>query len=467
MATFVNQGDFAMHTTFSGDTDPGNRCNYGDTELKGFLNQDVWNAFPFDGGIAYSLFDGHGKIDSNCSNRDSGGLAAKTAELSFKHFICSTNIADIRNDTNNVLNSMFESAHQKVRIALQDLCIKNGFESKIEDGIVYYKSYGIWKICRGGTTASVVLLFDDMTMITANVGDSTCIITGLDVSNSLVSSNWTVEFGGKCTSITSDPSPDNPRFRAAILENGGKIVYQYPRRRFDQCPDVFDENGEVTNKIYSCKNVSGQSACIVCTPSKVSYSTALAMTTAIGDFSLEKYGVSHSPDWAVFDLNDACSHSGETNINATICLASDGVWDNYVMEHSTEHPCFAEKIEEAESKLSDIDDQVNFLMKDNEKEGKKNFGKSRDNATLLMVKVEVTPREEEEVQPDDEEVTVQQMARRSQRRNSRQKKSSKKVNQPSGKKRKNRENNSKSRKKTKNSQPLRHKRQGYGNFKKR
>ena len=86
------------------------------------------------------------------------------------------------------------------------------------------------------------------------------------------------------------------------------------------------ENGLTKNKTgFYHKNVRKEFACLI---KDSDTGSMLAMTRAIGDFSLQAKGLSYHPDVAVYNLTKI----RETIPSVRLMICSDGIWDCWKYE---------------------------------------------------------------------------------------------------------------------------------------
>ena len=136
------------------------------------------------------------------------------------------------------------------------------------------------------------------------------------------------------------------------------------------------------------KNVRNEYGIIARTPLSEPNRIGLAMTRSLGDFKLNCFGISHLPEVRCIKLCDIMS-SHSSLMPLCIVLATDGVWDNWKFEDVRDFVM-------NESYLKDLTENSNSaqlitesFIEINDTYGEKNFGKSRDNATCILIYISV------------------------------------------------------------------------------
>ena len=229
--------------------------------------------------------------------------------------------------------------------------------------------------------------------------------------------------------ITSDHSPENlaefHRLREFKQRDGDPqqpallVVYDYPATDKIHCPPVFEVLADGTPRIAGrpkyYKNVRKEWASLVSTPHTARFQDALAFTRSLGDLHLSTYGVTNMPEVQKIELNkvyaamDAYAATADTTNAATasemeiessssgkceasvpppmlcVVLATDGVWDNWEYADVTKFVLDGTCIK-AVSDCADGAQRVALsLMQRNAHYAKKNFGRSADNATGIVM----------------------------------------------------------------------------------
>ena len=202
------------------------------------------------------------------------------------------------------------------------------------------------------------------------------------------------------------------------------------------CPAIFAVDGcsgaaSKTERGAYYKNVRCEWATLVATPPHAPYQDALAFTRSLGDFHLQTYGVSHTPEIWWMDIASygqaATGSSGGVGRSSTsgsdcggvgmdldataaaappaptttggrgshratplvpyplaLVLASDGIWDNFKLEEVAgfvlQPALLAEVVRQDDAQVA-----ANALMAANLERAAHNFGSSADNMTCIVM----------------------------------------------------------------------------------
>jgi len=239
--------------------------------------------------------------------------------------------------------------------------------------------------------------------------------------------------------ITTEHSPESPaefyRLRDFKQRDGDPqqpallVVYDSPSVDKIHCQPVFELSADgiprVTNKGKYYKNVRKEWASLVSTPHNARFQDALAFTRSLGDFHLSTFGVSNLPEvqkieldrvWAAMDAyvaptvdvapasdgtpaSDATT-TATTTANPTttadgaptidepmlcVVLATDGVWDNWVYADVTRFVLDPTCLKAVKDGTDGAQRVALSFMQRNGHYSKKNFGRSADNATAIIV----------------------------------------------------------------------------------
>lgn len=142
-----------------------------------------------------------------------------------------------------------------------------------------------------------------------------------------------------------------------------------------------DDNYHITGKGNYVKNVRNEFGSIVSAPKSSLFDSSLSMTRSLGDFYLQKYGVSYIPSIKYVNL----SKIFEESPIFSLLIASDGVWDNWTYETISKFILNEDHLNRINNG-EDISQEVcNSLIAKNNELGRKHFGISRDNATAILV----------------------------------------------------------------------------------
>lgn len=242
--------------------------------------------------------------------------------------------------------------------------------------------------------------------------------------------------------ITNDHSPENikefHRLRDFKQRDGDPqqpallVVYDYPATDKIHCPPVFEVLADGTHRIAGrpkyYKNVRKEWASLVNTPHTARFQDALAFTRSLGDLHLSTYGVTHMPEVQKIELDKvyaamdayaatantttATTATADTTTAATesemeiesssssssgkcgasvpppmlcVVLATDGVWDNWEYADVTKFVLDGTCIKAVSDGADGAQRVALSLMQRNAHYAKKNFGRSADNATGIVM----------------------------------------------------------------------------------
>ena len=301
-------------------------------------NQDVFFVCEAaeTGTTAMGIFDGHGTL---------GQLAAVTASESVKNSINTSGFREaFAENSKNVFKTMFHMAHE----AIQSVFVNKYDETRVKFGVPQYKSDGFWMPISGGTTASVVVIIDGR-IHAAHVGDSTIVLRQADTSTVVLGEEHSV---GSMT--------EYQRMRKVSTD----VRFEYDNTKGANT-NVFylDSLGTVqkNEKGFYYKNIHEEFADLVSADGM-----SLAFTRTLGDFTLQKHGVSHEPSYTSVDV-------GPTG-PILVIAASDGVWDHWTAE-------------ECASRVHEVG--VEAFMVENDNKGKELFRETRDNASIVACTITI------------------------------------------------------------------------------
>lgn len=306
-----------------------------DSKIGGsYINQDTYFIQSQEGIQVLGVFDGHGLHGKKAANDTKNKIKV--------FFEKATNIKEWSKEQHiTKMTELFNTIHTEM---------KKEFEDKNYD--------------TGGTTATIVVVIhnDDGShdIVTSNVGDSTAMIFTEDSKYEFLSENHNPDSKEEFKRIRDLDSKKYP----------SKLELVYETQRGDQ--KIFDNDGNKISKFLSDPWGNGL------TPINIRYETAtravggdeirIAMTRSIGDFYGEKYGLSHTP---AVTFKKAAK-------NSIICVASDGLWDNWKYEDFSSYLTKLKKDNSVESVLSET-------MTETMKRGTSNFGKKNvDDTTCAL-----------------------------------------------------------------------------------
>jgi serine/threonine protein phosphatase PrpC len=312
----------------------------------------------------FGIADGHGPT---------GKIASSSSKKTIEEFVLA-NIEELSANPVSFLEKCFEQVQENVRRAIvEDAEKKDPKPEEVvvnSDGAVLMRRYEFQALSNinGGTMLSVAILMRGVLYV-ANVGDCDgilCAKTPILKQTSLKYEKdagqikhvgYTDETLTTAIVLTRDHSPDNvdeyKRIRESVKDPKLLFVYDEQGREKAMCEPIFEDgaDGPVvrTDVPFYHKNVSKQRATYIATPSDAQYRDALASTRSIGDFNLNKYGLSAKPEIQSIDLNTifesmvqeaivqeaSVQEAQSTTEPKTLCLVfgSDGVWDNWIVDH--------------------------------------------------------------------------------------------------------------------------------------
>jgi len=330
----------------------------------------------------FGVADGHGPT---------GKIASSASKKNIEEFVFA-NMDELSANPVTFLEKCFEHVQEKVRDAIvADAEQKEPKPEEVvvnSDGAILTRRYEFQSLSNinGGTMLSIAILKRGVLYI-ANVGDCDGILcantpilkqTSLKYEKDAAYVRHVVYTDETLTSaivLTRDHSPDNveeyKRIRESVKDPKLLFVYDEQGREKALCEPVFEDgpDGPVVRPDvpFYYKNVSKDKGTYISTPGDAQYRDALASTRSIGDFNLNKYGLSAKPEIQSIDLNLIFEGVGEaseapvgeapvgeapvgeapvgeapvgeaiqTNQDPkTLCIVfgSDGVWDNWIVDH--------------------------------------------------------------------------------------------------------------------------------------
>jgi serine/threonine protein phosphatase PrpC len=262
-------------------------------------NQD--RAFVDPAGRRIGVFDGHG---------DLGDVAAQVAADTF------------------AAGGTFADAETAIHVALRNTMEKRGATLMEEDGAIaspgprlqaLYRrgSYGgRGAIIRGGTTASILTIAEDGALTVVNVGDSDVVV-----------------FDGPAdpgTSLTADHSCTNMAewTRVHATHPTSRFKFNNPFASTERPVWLPKEDSWILNPAggYHYSDVRNSWAAYFTAPDG---SESLAMTRALGDFHMKRYGLSATPSV------QTAPPPAHGTVRAVV-IGSDGLWDSLQFEEARE-----------------------------------------------------------------------------------------------------------------------------------
>ena len=364
----------------------------GSTDIGGgYENQDKYSILYFElNGHSIRILiilDGHGQ---------NGEFVAEIAKRFLEKYF-SENILLLLENTPECLNIAYSLTNDEIRNALKEKSIKENKNVQEVDGYLTsgYNSYSN-SLISGGTTCTIVVIIDNIHMYVSNVGDSDAIIFTTSNSSSKVINdvkddaiNFQIiqnENVSNIHIITGNHSAENINEFIRVTENcKDPLRFEYDKLHSKDYSDIYeknvdDDNYHITRKGNYVKNVRNEFGSIVSAPKSSLFDSSLSMTRSLGDFYLQKYGISFIPAIKYVNLSEIFEESPIFSL----LIASDGIWDNWNYETISNfilNEDYLNRINNDE----DISQEVcNSLIVKNDELGRKHFGTSRDNATAIL-----------------------------------------------------------------------------------
>ncbi len=239
-------------------------------------------------------------------------------------------------------------------------------------------------VCGGSTlTVTIVstLIDGSRIVLCANVGDSDTIIVQNTEESALTFEHLTV-----------DHSPDNHSEFERLKNLDPTIFPKKLSLEYEMKPGYIlskDEDIRIFNEDGSTKPVSSGAYHTTVRKDFSMYAKNnhddinIAMTRAIGDFVIHKYGMTHLPSVKIHKVN--------TTQDFLIISASDGIWDCVIYEEYVEfvNQQLSSNLQmnaSVHSKLADAESLANLLCTEAVKIGTSIFGKNGyDDTTILII----------------------------------------------------------------------------------
>lgn len=330
------------------------------------------------------ILDGHGQ---------NGEFVAEIAKIFLEKYF-SEKLLLLLENSSECLNIAYALTNNEIRNALQEKSIKEYKNVQEVDGYLTsgYNSYSN-SLISGGTTCTIAVIIDNIHMYVSNVGDSDAILfTTSNISSKVISDvkddaiNFQNENVSNIHIITGNHSAENINEFIRVTKNFREpVIFKYDKLPSQDYSDIYeknvdDDNYHITGKYNYVKNIRKEHATVVSSPEGSPYVTSLAMTRSLGNFYLQKYGVSPIPTIKYVNVSDIFKESPIFSL----LIASDGVWDNWSYETISKFILNEDYL----SKINDVDishEVCNSLIAENDKLGRKHFDTSRDNATAIVV----------------------------------------------------------------------------------
>lgn len=373
---------------------------------------DMWSTADGDMTV-FAVFDGHGK--------ELGHLASEAARRAFREFLCSRRrIQELREDPQAVFNQAYLRANDAIREAFVDACRANGDDICVEaDGVPVRLLKSDRRDCvRGGTTATLAVVLDGTYLLVANVGNSGALLCGTDSAKIVHNLGFwperercadTLTLAGlparDCSAdgtllLSRYHSPRDPleyermqRFMSIETDSGQRVPamrFLFPQLDGGLARDIFDVSSGAPvvdmSRASWRKNVRDDVAAIVATPEDSEHADMLAFTRSLGDFNLQRFGLSAWPDvsWVHLGRQRARGGSGGA-AGAAFCLvlATDGMWDSWHYEDVSRWALDRARVAQAQSGLH-VGHSAE-LVEESKKKGVELFGAAHaDDVTCVM-----------------------------------------------------------------------------------
>jgi serine/threonine protein phosphatase PrpC len=365
----------------------------GSTDIGGGSdNQDQYSIlyFEFNGHSIRILIilDGHGGKN--------GRFVAEIAKTFLEKYF-SENLLLLLENTPECLNIVYTLINEEIRKSLKEKTLKENRIVEEVDGYLTsgYNSYS-HSLISGGTTCTIAVIIDNIHMYVSNVGDSDAILfTTSNISSKVITDvkddaiNFQIVQNENISNVhvcTGNHSAENIHEFDRVRKNFTPyLIFEYdkyyPKGYFDIYEkNVDDDNYHITGKGNYVKNTRNEYGSIVSAPKSAPFDSSLSMTRSLGDFYLQKYGVTFIPSIKYINLNEIFE---ELPI-ISLLIASDGVWDNWTYEDISKFILNEDYLNRINNN-EDISQEVcNSLIAKNDELGRKHFGTSRDNATAIL-----------------------------------------------------------------------------------
>jgi serine/threonine protein phosphatase PrpC len=327
----------------------------------------------------------HGVFDGNGSN---GNIVATTAnEFAISYF--TENEKELELNSKEIMTKFCDLCNEKIRITL----LEKVHGSYLEKDFLRNKN---GTILHGGTTCTIIAIVKGI-LHSICLGDST---SSLHIKNSKISKDLCIKcidtFNDEEISlkesdiinenmliISGDQSPEDESEYERTKLFGGKHLYEL--RSFGQ-KAIFNIDGtknQITNEESDCTTVRGDFPSILESPDK---KFVLALTRALGDFYMCQYGLTWKPIYRSINLLEFVKEDSQL----CIVTASDGVWDNWKYEDVHDFIMHESCINSMMSSESGAQNVAKAFIERNDVYAMRNFGKDRDNATVVLTFIKVT-----------------------------------------------------------------------------
>jgi hypothetical protein len=323
--------------------------------------------------VVQGVFDGHGT---------NGKLIAYTANT-FAISFFSEQKTELKSHPKKTLTQFCDLCNNKIRKVLLEEIIG----SYIDKDFLRNKN---GTILQGGTTCTIIAIIDHF-IHTICLGDSSAT---LHTQNGKITPDMFIEcidtfndqvmpkkdsdiITNNMVMISGDSSADDEHEYQRTKDTGGQLFYKFNRC---QAKPIFDKDGlkiPINISEISYCTVRGDFPSIISSPDR---DYELAVTRSFGDFYLCQYGLTWKPIYRVINiesliLDDSC---------ICVLVASDGVWDNWLYADVHDFIMHESCISSMMSSDSGSENVAKSFIQRNDIYAKSNFGKDRDNATVVL-----------------------------------------------------------------------------------
>ena len=350
------------------------------TDIGGYNeNQDKSFSIKLDNNIiVQGIFDGHGT---------NGNLVADTANIfAITYFTEQQN--ELKLNPKNILTQFCDLCNHKIR----ETILEKIEGSYVDKDFIRNKNGAI---LHGGTTCTIVAIIDHI-LHTICLGDSSAT---LHSQNGKITDDMLIEYfdtfndqsipnkdsniiKDNMVIISGDQSAEDEHEFMRTIDTGAQHLYQLNGR---QVKSVFNKDGlkmPISTSETSYSTVRGDFPSIISSPNR---DYELALTRALGDFYMCQYGLTWRPIYRSINIKNLLSGDSCTYV----LIASDGVWDNWKYEDVHDfimHESCINAIILSEDGSQNI---AKAFIERNDIYAMRNFGKDRDNATVILTFINI------------------------------------------------------------------------------
>jgi serine/threonine protein phosphatase PrpC len=373
-----------------------------------------------DGSNLLAVADGHG--------RDDGEIFAQTTIDQIESIAKSTDFSSLSpEEIVQTLIKMFNDVNEACKQSIMRSYMERNYEiMETDDGVLLKRrNMQSWMFVDGGTTCTVLVCIRDK-IYSAIVGDSSAklftpvavlhrsqvkiCIDSADIDRNIESRAQPSSDEELVTHIELTESPpltDETEYRRVTsLEKHFEFVYDTPGMEKQRCPKIFSvgTNGELIRrkKFSYCKNVNREPATYAVSPydynfglseqvQRINEPCVLAMSRSIGDFPLKPLGVVCQPIITVLEIQPLFEKMKGIceDPKIELVIGSDGLWDNFrEFDNESDMSVFLQDSNNFQSSgTHDAQLVATTLGDENERRGIANFGRARDNTTIIVMRI--------------------------------------------------------------------------------